>query len=80
MLFNSNAFRKTSFIFIIIVLLIILLKPPIFFTDDGQLKSFGFNYDDQNTPVPLYAFIYTCLILIYGIVVLLENKLQLFVN
>jgi hypothetical protein len=76
MLFNSNAFRITAFLFILVVVLIVLIKPSFFFNDEGDLKSFGLNYSDQTTPIPLYVFIYGFLVLTYGIVVLMESKIQ----
>ena len=75
MFFNSNAFRVTAFIFILVTTLITLIKPLFFFDKDGQLKLFGFSYDDQTTPLPFGVFIYGFLSFIYLLIIFIESHL-----
>jgi len=75
MFFNSNAFRITAFIFIVVTALVTLIKPLLFFNKDGQLKSFGFQYNDQTTPLPFCVFIYGFLIILYIFVIFIDARL-----
>ena len=74
-LFDSNPFRITTFIFILVVSLIILLQPSIFFDSNGQFKVFGFEYTDETTPIPFTIFIYGFLIGLYLLILLIDSKL-----
>jgi len=75
MFFNSNAFRITAFIFIVVTALVVLIKPLLFFDKDGQLKSFGFEYNEQTTPLPFGVFIYGFLIVLYIFIIFIDSRM-----
>ena len=75
MFFNSNAFRITAFIFIVLTALVVLIKPSLFFDKDGQLKSFGLEYNEQTTPLPFGVFIYGFLIVIYIFIIFIDSRM-----
>lgn len=76
MVFDSNAFRISALIFALITILILLIQPNLFFNPDGNLKSFGFSYNSETTPIPFGIVIYGILILIYVLCLLIESKLS----
>lgn len=74
-MFNSNAFRSTALIFTLIVSLIFLVKPTFFFGLNGQIKVFGFQQTENETPVPLPILIYGLLALLYIIILYIDIKI-----
>ena len=50
-------FFKTFVISILIIWLLFQSKPGVFFTPDGRVKDFNYNYSDNSTPFPLLFFI-----------------------
>ena len=75
MFFNNSAFRITAFIFIITTSLLALIQPPLFFSNDGRIKAFSFNYTDETTPVTFGLFIYTFLVLLYIFIIFIDARI-----
>ena len=68
-----NNLTTTLTILILMTILLFLIKPNIFFGQDGQIKTFGSQMTDTQTPITLSIFIYGVAILIY-ILLLSEKK------
>lgn len=77
MFFDSNAVRLSAVILIVTTIILVIIKPPIFFSSTGHLKSIGFNYSDQETPVTLGLFLYGCLVPVYLIILLTDNQFNI---
>lgn len=69
-----NIFRMTAYIFLLVTLLVFVIKPKIFFSQTGQIKSFGINNEIDETFVTLPIFIYGVLIIVF-IMLLYINKI-----
>lgn len=72
-MFSDSAFRTTSIIFILITMLVFLTKPKIFFGSKGNIKKFGFQWNDEETPFTLDIFIYGTMVLCYIILIYIDN-------
>lgn len=72
----SDVFRSTAIIFVLITIFIFLIRPPIFFEPNGQVKSFGFQLKNNETPLTLVMFIYGLMILIYVLISYIDFKIN----
>jgi hypothetical protein len=73
----TDPFRTTATIFVIVTILVFLTKPSIFFDQDGQMKSFGTQMTEHETPITLCIFIYGTLVLTYLLIVWTDTLLVL---
>jgi len=52
-------------VYILILLLINIIRPSIFYSNENNLKVFGFKYDNNITPIPLYIFMTVFTVFLY---------------
>lgn len=60
-----NVLVMTTIILIMYTSLLFLTKPKLFFDKKGNIKPFGFQFDEYETPITLTIFSYGIMVTIY---------------
>jgi hypothetical protein len=70
---GTSAFRTTSLILVLITILMFMIKPSVFFGSGGEVKGFGGQVTDKETPFPLGVFLYSSTVVIYLLISYIES-------
>ena len=62
-------FKVIFIVYLILIILIVINRPSLFFSPEGQIKTFGLRITDQTTLFPFEGTLYLSLVVAYGLLI-----------